>query len=168
MKEEEKERKRKRDAGRERRNEGWKEYVSNTQHLLYHHLPVALHLQATTSAPRPRRPTCLRPLVRRGGGAPPACPTPTANQYKHMVQRRIIETYGLAPRPQPTNTNIWPSPTPTANQYKHMAEPHTIDYVTPGRFFCLLFKLQSNHYSRDMGEVQLIRRINLRLIRRIQ
>src|SRR6218665_1564208 len=36
-------------------------------------------------------------------------PTPTANQYKHMAQRRIIETYGLAPRPQPTNTNIWPS-----------------------------------------------------------
>src|SRR6218665_3655171 len=35
-------------------------------------------------------------------------PTPTANQYKHMGQRRIIETYGLAPRPQPTNTNIWP------------------------------------------------------------
>src|SRR6218665_2010474 len=70
MKEGEKERKRKRDAGRERRNEGWKEYVSNTQHLLYHHLPVALHLQATTSAPRPRRPTCLQPLVRRGGGVP--------------------------------------------------------------------------------------------------
>src|SRR6218665_376724 len=70
MKEEEKERKRKRDAGRERRNEGWKEYVSNTQHLLYHHLPVALHLQATTSAPRPPRPTCLQPLVRRGGGVP--------------------------------------------------------------------------------------------------
>src|SRR6218665_1151340 len=37
------------------------------------HLPVALHLQATTSAPRRRRPTCLQPLVRRGGGAPPAC-----------------------------------------------------------------------------------------------
>src|SRR6218665_2762807 len=35
-------------------------------------------------------------------------PTHTANQYKHMAQRRIIETYGLAPRPQPTNTNIWP------------------------------------------------------------
>src|SRR6218665_3175933 len=34
-------------------------------------------------------------------------PTPTANQYKHMAQRRIIETYGRAPRPQPTNTNIW-------------------------------------------------------------
>src|SRR6218665_3934716 len=25
-------------------------------------------------------------------------PTTTANQYKHMAQRRIIETYGLAPR----------------------------------------------------------------------
>src|SRR6218665_2459737 len=70
MREGEKERKRKRDAGRERRNEGWKEHVSNTQHLLYHHLPVALHLQATTSAPRPRRPTCLQPLVRRGGVVP--------------------------------------------------------------------------------------------------
>src|SRR6218665_3947116 len=34
--------------------------------------------------------------------------TPTANQYKHMAQRHIIETYGRAPRPQPTNRNIWP------------------------------------------------------------
>src|SRR6218665_3978572 len=88
----EKERKRKSDAGRERRNEGWKEYVSNTQHLLLYcivsinlysascsahqsealpvretqreettHLPVALHLQATNSAPRRRHPTCLQP-----------------------------------------------------------------------------------------------------------
>src|SRR6218665_1722431 len=31
-----------------------------------------------------------------------------------------IETYGLAPRPQPTNRNIWRS----AAQQKHMAEPH--------------------------------------------
>src|SRR6218665_870373 len=53
-----------------------------------------------------------------------------------------IQTYG----PAPHNRNIWPSPTPTANQYKHMAEPHTIDYVTPGRFFCLLFKSPSTHY----------------------
>src|SRR6218665_1727755 len=30
--------------------------------------------------------------------------TPTANQYKHMAQRRIIETYG----PAPHNRNIWP------------------------------------------------------------
>src|SRR6218665_1127345 len=30
--------------------------------------------------------------------------TPTANQYKHMAQRHIIETYG----PQPNNRNIWP------------------------------------------------------------
>src|SRR6218665_1424664 len=41
-------------------------------------------------------------------------PTPTANQYKHMAQRRIIETYG-----------------------------HTIagrrSFVTPSRFFCLSF-----------------------------
>src|SRR6218665_2998333 len=28
----------------------------------------------------------------------------TANQYKHMAQRHIIETYG----PQPNNRNIWP------------------------------------------------------------
>src|SRR6218665_1491773 len=38
---------------------------------------------------------------------------PTANQYKHMAQRHAhsqpIETYGLAPRAQPTNRNIWPS-----------------------------------------------------------
>src|SRR6218665_4138240 len=27
-----------------------------------------------------------------------------------------------------------------------MAEPHTIDYVTPGRFFCLLFKPPLYHY----------------------
>src|SRR6218665_451337 len=55
-----------------------------------------------------------------------------------------IKTYG----PAQHNRNIWPSPTPTANQYKHMAEPHTIDYVTPGRFFCLRWFLPSNHYSR--------------------
>src|SRR6218665_478692 len=29
-----------------------------------------------------------------------------------------------------------------------MAEPHTIDYVTPGRFFCLRWFLYSNHYSQ--------------------
>src|SRR6218665_466388 len=59
-----------------------------------------------------------------------------------------IQTYG----PAPHNRNIWPSPTPTANQYKHMAEPHTIDYVTPGRFFCLRFWLYSNHYSHPMAD----------------
>src|SRR6218665_1529982 len=59
-------------------------------------------------------------------------PTPTANQYKHMAQRRIIETYG-----------------------------HTIagrrSFVTPSRFFCLSFwpillsfKSPSTHYSGDL------------------
>src|SRR6218665_2801628 len=65
--------------------------------------------------------------------------THTHIQLKHMAERHAysqpIETYSLAPH----NRNIWPSLTRTANQYKHMAEPHTIDYVTPGRFFCLLF-----------------------------
>src|SRR6218665_1850080 len=41
-----------------------------------------------------------------------------------MAHSQPIQTYGPAPRPQPTNTNIWPSATPTAKQYKHMAEPH--------------------------------------------
>src|SRR6218665_2880883 len=59
-----------------------------------------------------------------------------------------IQTYG----PAPHNRNIWPSPTPTANQYKHMAEPHTIDYVTPGRFFCLLFKPPLTHYLLSPAE----------------
>src|SRR6218665_1521436 len=40
-----------------------------------------------------------------------------------MAHSQPIQTYGPAPRPQPTNTNIWPSATPTAKQYKHMAEP---------------------------------------------
>src|SRR6218665_1638203 len=48
-------------------------------------------------------------------------PTPTANQYKHMAQRRIIETYG-----------------------------HTIagrrSFVTPSRFFCLCWCPRSTHY----------------------
>src|SRR6218665_629888 len=48
-------------------------------------------------------------------------PTPTANQYKHMAQRRIIETYG-----------------------------HTIagrqSFVTPSRFFCLFWCPRSTHY----------------------
>src|SRR6218665_3614419 len=38
---------------------------------------------------------------------------PTANRYKHMAQRhahsQLVETYGRAPSPQPTNRNIWPS-----------------------------------------------------------
>src|SRR6218665_454074 len=38
-----------------------------------------------------------------------------------------IETYGPAPRLQPTNRNIWPSPTPTANQYKHMAQRRILE-----------------------------------------
>src|SRR6218665_1430234 len=49
-------------------------------------------------------------------------PTPTANQYKHMAERHIIETYG-----------------------------HTIakrrSFVTPDRFFCLCWCLYSIHYS---------------------
>src|SRR6218665_1893230 len=75
-----------------------------------------------------------------------------------------IETYGLAPH----NRNIWPSPTPTANQYKHMAQRriietygHTIagrrSFVTPSRFFCLFFKLQSNHYSPCTNSLSIVR-----------
>src|SRR6218665_1252006 len=40
-----------------------------------------------------------------------------------MAERHTIETYGRAPRAQPTNRNIWPSRT----QQKHMAERHTIE-----------------------------------------
>jgi len=42
-----------------------------------------------------------------------------------MAERHTIETYGRAPH----NRNIWSTAT----------ERHTIDYVTPGRFFCLLW-----------------------------
>src|SRR6218665_956098 len=63
---------------------------------------------------------------------------PTANQYKHMAQRHAhsqpIETYGRAAH----NRNIWSTAT----------ERHTIDYVTPDRFFCLLFKRPLYHYLR--------------------
>src|SRR6218665_3587921 len=34
-----------------------------------------------------------------------------------------------------------------------MAEPHTIDYVTPGRFFCLLQLPPSNHYLRTFSNI---------------
>src|SRR6218665_3463237 len=50
-------------------------------------------------------------------------PTPTANRYKQMAQRRIIETYG-----------------------------HTIagrrSFVTPSRFFCLCWCPRSTHYCQ--------------------
>src|SRR6218665_2276848 len=88
-----------------------------------------------------------------------------------MAYSQPIETYGPAPRPQPTNRNIWPSPKPTAKQYKHMAQRHIIEtyglahtietyghtiarrrsFVTPSRFFCLAWCLYSNHYLCGCG-----------------
>src|SRR6218665_2393617 len=50
-------------------------------------------------------------------------PTPTANQYKHMAQRRIIETYG------------------------HTIAGRRSFVCASGRFFCLAWCLYSNHYS---------------------
>jgi len=49
-----------------------------------------------------------------------------------MAERHTIETYGRAPH----NRNIWSTAT----------ERHTIDYVTPDRFFCLRYYWYSNHY----------------------
>jgi len=49
-----------------------------------------------------------------------------------MAERHTIETYGRAAH----NRNIWST----------AAERHTIDYVTPGRFFCLCFLPPLYHY----------------------
>src|SRR6218665_510674 len=49
-------------------------------------------------------------------------PTPTANQYKHMAQRRIIETYG------------------------HTIAGRRSFVCASGRFFCLSWWLWSTHY----------------------
>src|SRR6218665_2742503 len=50
-------------------------------------------------------------------------PTPTANQYKHMAQRRIIETYG------------------------HTIAGRRSFVCASGRFFCLAWCPRSTHYS---------------------
>src|SRR6218665_97276 len=50
-------------------------------------------------------------------------PTPTANQYKHMAQRRIIETYG------------------------HTIAGRRSFVCASGRFFCLSWCPRSTHYS---------------------
>src|SRR6218665_869727 len=82
-------------------------------------------------------------------------PTPTANQYKHMAQRRIIETYGLAPRPQPKNKKIGPHNSRATAAPSRLAD----SFVCPGG--C---GLPTTYVSCELCVVRIMCRANSSLI----
>src|SRR6218665_2908026 len=77
------------------------------------------------------------------------------NIWSTATERHTIETYGRAPH----NRNIWSTaterhtietygrPPHNRNIWSTATARHTIDYVTPGRFFCLLQLPPLYHYS---------------------